>query len=134
MGLQHRWLLAVTAQRQAGVVGDVIRLADGGLIPVLEYVQREVGKVLKTKPEALVLDLSALENVTATGMAAVLWARRACSGQAIPVVLSSPSTAWLDVLRRADLLHIAAADDVPRKVAFAVTWLPLTKASQCGTR
>jgi hypothetical protein len=115
-------------------VGDVIRLADGGLIAVLEHVQREVAEVLKTEPSAVVVDLSAQEAVTTTSLAALLWVRQVCLGRAIPVGLSSPSNAWLDVLLRANLLQRGESEEGRRRAAFAVMWPPLTKASQCGTR
>lgn len=104
-------------------VGDVIRLADGGLVPVLEHVQREVEDALTTGPESVVLDLGALPATTPTGVAALLWAQRQCAAAGVPVVLSNASAAWIGLLRHADL--------VPG--AFAVAWPPLTRASQCGT-
>ncbi|MBF4764418.1 STAS domain-containing protein [Nocardioides islandensis] len=115
-------------------MGDVIRLADGGLMPVLEYVQRELTEVLTTKPTVVVLDLSAQVTVGATAMAALLWVKHVCSTRAIPVVLDSPSNAWIDVLRRADLLERASSEDTMGEAAFAVMWPPLARASQCGTR
>lgn len=113
-------------------MADVIRLADGGLMPMLEYVQREVSEVLSREPLVVVLDLSAQPVVTPTAVAALLWVRRACSRRTIPVVLSSPSTAWLDVLRRADLLRGAEMERTPTAVDVAVMWPRVTRTSGCG--
>jgi anti-anti-sigma regulatory factor len=115
-------------------VEDVIRLANGGLIPVLEYVQREVQEALSGDPAVVVLDLSAQETVTSTAVAALLWVKRVCSARAVSVVLRSPSPAWIDLLRRADLLHVAEAEGPPREADSALVWPPLTIASPCGTK
>jgi hypothetical protein len=115
-------------------IGDgyaVIRLADGGLMPVLEHVQRELEWGLVTGRRVVVLDLGPQPEATLTAVAAVVWVTRVCARRGVRVVLDSPSPAWSGVLQ--DILAPADVPSGSTPLDVAVRWPPLAGRSQCGT-
>lgn len=82
----------------------VIRLENTGLTHALEDLDRLLDLVLGESPRSLVLDLSAVERVSSTIIAALLWTRRRCASRGVRLALRNPSRHCLDMLTRAGLL------------------------------
>lgn len=119
---QPRHTAAVSADGGDGVVSSqqavialslehvVIWLEDGGLTPVLDSLDGQLDAVLEAGARSLVLDMSGLERVSSTTVAALLWTRRRCSSRGIEVSLRHPSRRCLDALARTGLLDVLAVD------------------------
>jgi anti-anti-sigma factor len=97
----------------------VLSVEDSGLARVLDSVERQLDAVLDAGARFVVLDMSAVDRVSSTTVAALLWARRRCSSRGIEVSLLHPSRRCLDALARTGLLEVLAVDlgDGPRRFA-----------------
>ena len=101
---------ADSIEQQSGADGPagqvVVQLRDTGLAHVLDDVQRRLELVLKEGPRTLVVDMSAVAQVSSTTIAALLWIRRRCSARGIEVLLRRPSRRSLEALERVGLLGV----------------------------
>ncbi|WP_181410822.1 STAS domain-containing protein [Nocardioides humi] len=84
----------------------VVRLVDTGLVPVLEDIQRQLDAALREAPRVIAVDLSAVEDVSSTTIAALLWIRRRCTARGIELVLRRPTQRGIEALERLGLLGV----------------------------
>jgi len=84
----------------------VVPLGDAGFGAAFDDLERRLETVLATGPRKLVLDLAAVDRVSSTTVALLLWARRRCASQGVDMVLRDPSPRCRDTLRRTGLLRV----------------------------
>jgi anti-anti-sigma factor len=95
----------------------VVALYDAGLAQTLEDVQSRLDSALEQGPRTLVVDMSAVAQISSTTIAALLWIRRRCSARGISMRLRRPSRHSLDALERVGLLGVLLVEptDAPTR-------------------
>jgi anti-anti-sigma regulatory factor len=93
----------------------VLPLHDTVLAQVLEDLQKQLDLLLRLGQRTLVVDVSAVGQVSSTTVAALLWIKRRCSTHGVKVLLRDPSRRSLSTLGRLGLLRVLTvepADDL----------------------
>lgn len=90
-------------------------LRDAGLVRVLDDLQGRLDTALETGPRAVVVDISAIGQVSSTTIAALLWIKRRCSARGVQVLLRGPSRRSRDTLQRVGLLAPFPLESVPSR-------------------
>jgi anti-anti-sigma regulatory factor len=88
----------------------VVQLKNGGLAEVLDDLDVRLNAALDGGPRTLVIDLAAVERVSSTTFAALLWTRRRCVSRGVEVRLGRPSRRCVDALARVGLLGLLPVD------------------------
>jgi anti-anti-sigma factor len=83
---------------------EIVPLPRTGLKTALGDLEHRVEAALATGPRAVVLDMGAVERVSSTTVAMLLWARRRCAFQGVEVVLRHPSPHCREAIERTGLL------------------------------
>jgi anti-anti-sigma factor len=93
-----------------GAVGRhvIVVLSSAGLAEALDDLERRLDVALDVGPRAIVIDMSAIEQVSSTTIAALLWARRRCSSRGVEILLRHPSRRCRDTLERMGLMGMVA--------------------------
>lgn len=112
-----RHLTLPTAPRTSdGLVGKpVLLLPDAGLARVLDDLRGPLDTALETGLRSVVVDMSAIGQVSSTTIAALLWIKRRCSARGVQVLLRGPSRRSRDTLRRVGLLALLPLEGVPSR-------------------
>lgn len=105
---------AVWRRESESWAGVVVRLRDLGLTRVVDDVQRQTHDLLETGPHCVVIDLAAVDRLSSSTVAALLWVKRCCSTRGIAVRLRNGSRTVVDELERTGLLQAVAQEPVPR--------------------
>lgn len=98
--------------------GDgIVTLHEGGPGSRFDEFEHRLDTALAARPRALVLDMVAVDRVSSTTIAMLLWARRRCAAHGIEIELGRPSRRCHDALERAGLLDLvsptARGDAIP---------------------
>jgi anti-anti-sigma regulatory factor len=88
----------------------VVPLKNAGLADVLDDLDVRLTAALDGGPRTLVIDLAAVDRVSSTMIAALLWTRRRCVSRGIEVRLGRPSRRCIDALARVGLLGLLPVD------------------------
>lgn len=89
--------------------GDgIVALHEVGPGSRFEEFEHRLDAALAARPRALVLDMAAVDRVSSTTIAMLLWARRRCAAHGIDIELGRSSRRCHDTLERAGLLHLVS--------------------------
>jgi anti-anti-sigma factor len=88
----------------------VVPLPESGLADLLERLLPRLDAAMVQAPRVLVLDMSAVDRISSTTIAALLWTRRRCSARGIQMLLRSPSRRCIEDLERVGLLGVLAVE------------------------
>jgi anti-anti-sigma regulatory factor len=88
------------------VVTPVLPLRNAGVAQALDELELRLDTALATGPRVVVVDMSAIGQVSSTTIAALLWVKRRCASRGVEVLLRGPSRRNLDTLRRVGLLGV----------------------------
>ena len=98
--------------------GDgIVSLRGGGPGAGFEDFEHRLDAALAARPRALVLDMAAVDRLSSTTIAMLLWARRRCAAHAVEIELDHSSRQCRDALERTGLLRLVSAatpGDAPR--------------------
>lgn len=89
-----------------GSLGDQpvrLTLVDGLLTEGLVDLRANLSELVPGGTRTLVVDLSAVERLSSTCVASLLWVKRTCRSRGVRVVLTGPSERTLGVLTRTGL-------------------------------
>lgn len=82
----------------------VVALPSSGLEPAIGDLEQLVDVALTCEPDILVLDMRAVERLSSTTVALVLWTRRRCATHGVEVILRQTSRRCREVIERTALL------------------------------
>ena len=89
--------------------GDgIVALHEVGPGSRFEEFEHRLDTALAARPRALVLDMAAVDRVSSTTVAMLLWARRRCAAHGIELELGRPSRRCHDTLERSGLLRLVS--------------------------
>jgi anti-anti-sigma factor len=98
------------------VVTPVLLLGEAGLSQAFDDdLRRRLDMALEMGPRVVVVDMSAIRQVSSTTVAALLWVKRRCSAREVEVLLRGPSRRTLDTLRRVGLLGLLQVEGDPSR-------------------
>jgi anti-anti-sigma factor len=81
---------------------------------MVDDLRERLDAALGRGPTSLAVDMSAVEGMSSTTVAALLWVRRQCAARGIEMLLRQPSPRSLDGLRRAGLLSVLVVESADR--------------------
>lgn len=110
MGTRGAPHVEIVAANVAAGPRVVVPLVDRGLTETLTELDRRLDVVLAQGPRTLVVDMAAVEHISSTTIAALLWVRRRCTPRSTGVLLRRPSRHCLDELGRVGLLGSFAVE------------------------
>lgn len=82
----------------------VMRLDDNALRQGVADLRWRLPQLLAGGHPTLVIDISGVERISSTTVAAILWVKRRCRGRRVRVVVRDPSRRSLEQLRRTGLM------------------------------
>jgi anti-anti-sigma factor len=95
--------MSVSERIESRGITRVVRLTDDALLRGLSDIKGHLAATTSGGTTVLVLDVSELERLSSTTLAAMLWARRTCYARGGRVVVRGPNRRCRDVLIRTGL-------------------------------
>ena len=93
-------------------IEPIVRLCDEGRSRRLSDIQQRVDALLERGPGTVVVDMSEVDRVSSTTVAALLLVKRRCSERRVHVVLREPSQRSVNTLWRIGLLDAASLEPI----------------------
>lgn len=84
----------------------VVRLEESSLRSGIGDLRWHLDDMLADGPSTLVIDVSGIERLSSTTIAALLWAKRHCLSRRVRVVVGDPTDHTLELLRRTGLYGV----------------------------
>ncbi|WP_228521985.1 STAS domain-containing protein [Nocardioides islandensis] len=112
---RHLALAPEPGTSDAIAVKPVLLLREAGLAHTFDNLHARLDAALETGPRVVVVDMSAIGQVSSTTIAALLWVKRRCSARGVEVLLRGSSRRSLDTLRRVGLLGLLDVEGVPSR-------------------